>query len=92
MSLTFKELAGSPVETYQPEGMKAERRLLCAYEDRRAVGRGPAGRRTSSATSRRYPIRVGRAWWPRKCGWEPFEKRAGPTRERSADLTADLNG
>lgn len=37
MTVAFKELAGSPVETYEPEGLKVERRLLCAYEDRYAV-------------------------------------------------------
>ena len=28
MTVAFKELAGSPVETYEPEGLKVERRLL----------------------------------------------------------------
>jgi hypothetical protein len=34
MTVAFKELAGSPVETYGPDGMKAERVLLCAWDDR----------------------------------------------------------
>ena len=37
MTVAFKELAGSPVETCGPEGMKAERRLLCAWDDREQV-------------------------------------------------------
>ncbi|MGA2619836.1 MAG: hypothetical protein ABSF26_19660 [Thermoguttaceae bacterium] len=37
MSILFKELAGSPIETYSIEGMKAQRRLLAAFEDRYAV-------------------------------------------------------
>ncbi len=34
MTVAFKELAGSPVETYGPEGLHAERTLLCAWDDR----------------------------------------------------------
>jgi hypothetical protein len=34
MPIPFKELAGSPVETFSPEGMKAQRRLLVAWENR----------------------------------------------------------
>jgi hypothetical protein len=35
MSIPFKELAGSPHESYGPQGMTAERRLICAWTDRR---------------------------------------------------------
>lgn len=35
--IAFKELAGSPVETYGPEGFHAERVLLCAWDDREQV-------------------------------------------------------
>lgn len=34
MTVAFKELAGSPVENYGPEGLRAERVLLCAWDDR----------------------------------------------------------
>jgi hypothetical protein len=34
MSVPFKELAGSPVELFGPEGMKVQRRLVVAWEDR----------------------------------------------------------
>ena len=37
MTVAFKELAGSPVETYGPEGFRAERVLLCAWDDREQV-------------------------------------------------------
>jgi len=37
MATSFKEFAGSPVETCGPEGMKARRVLLCAWSDRGAV-------------------------------------------------------
>jgi len=37
MTIAFKELAGSPVETYGPEGMKAERRILVAWENRHGM-------------------------------------------------------
>ena len=34
MTIAFKELAGSPVEDYGPDGLKARRILLCAWGDR----------------------------------------------------------
>ena len=37
MTVAFKELAGSPVETYGPEGLRAQRVLLCAWDDREQV-------------------------------------------------------
>lgn len=37
MTVRFKELAGSPVEHYGPEGMTAQRRILCDWEDRLAM-------------------------------------------------------
>jgi hypothetical protein len=37
MTVAFKELAGSPKETYAPEGLRAERHILCAWEDRLAM-------------------------------------------------------
>jgi hypothetical protein len=37
MTVPFKELAGSPIETYSTAGAQAERRILCAWEDRRAM-------------------------------------------------------
>ena len=37
MSVSFKEFAGSPVETCGPEGMRARRVLLCAWDDRQDV-------------------------------------------------------
>jgi hypothetical protein len=86
----FKELAGSPVETYGPDGMQAERRLLCAYEDRQAVVAALLGNADILGG-------LGRAEYPGCPGVlamrvrvEPFEKRPdeqGPFN----DLTADLN-
>jgi hypothetical protein len=37
MSTSFKELPGSPREYFGPDGMTAERRLICAWDDRRAL-------------------------------------------------------
>ena len=82
MTILFKELAGSPVETYGPEGMKAQRQLLSAFEDRYAVvaalmGGGAAYPGQPSVIAMR--VRV-----------EPFEKRPD-NRGAFDDLTADLN-
>ncbi|MCC6125828.1 MAG: hypothetical protein IT426_12750 [Pirellulales bacterium] len=37
MSIPFKELSGSPLESFGPRGMKAQRRLICAWPDRRLL-------------------------------------------------------
>ena len=37
MSLAFKELAGSPIEEYGPDGLTATRHLLCAWDERHQV-------------------------------------------------------
>jgi len=39
MATPFKELAGSPTETYGPDVIRAQRRLLCAWGDRQALVR-----------------------------------------------------
>lgn len=75
MTVPFKELAGSPVETYGPDGMKAERRILCAWEDRLAMvgellGTGYSFGGTQSAG---YPDRQGVVAVQVKV--EPFESR-----------------
>jgi hypothetical protein len=90
MTLLFKELAGSPTETYGELGMTAQRRLLCAYEDRlKAVAvllgqGGVLGGQPAAA----YPGR------PAACAVEvrvePFEKRPDDQGQFD-DLTADLN-
>jgi hypothetical protein len=36
MTVAFKELTGSPKETFDANGMKAERYLICAWPDRNA--------------------------------------------------------
>ncbi len=37
MSVVFKELGGSPLEVFEPQAMRAQRRLLVAWEDRHAL-------------------------------------------------------
>jgi hypothetical protein len=37
MTTPFKELPGSPTESYDYNGMKAERQLICAWNDRNAL-------------------------------------------------------
>ncbi len=43
MTPPFHELAGSPVETYGPEGLTARRTLACAWADRAALVRALLG-------------------------------------------------
>lgn len=51
MTIAFRELAGSPVETYGPDGFRARRVLVCAWDDRQGLieqllgdGYDPGGR------------------------------------------------
>ncbi len=37
MSVVFKELGGSPREVFEPQAMRAQRRLLVAWEERHAL-------------------------------------------------------
>jgi hypothetical protein len=89
MAVVFKELAGSPVETYEPEGLKAERRLLCAYEDRHAVVAALLGSDQLGGPSRAfYPGYPGVV--AVRVRVEPFERKPDQ-RGQFDDLTADLN-
>jgi len=36
-AVQFKELAGSPTETYDSNGMRAQRRIMCKWTDRKAL-------------------------------------------------------
>ena len=89
MTVAFKEFAGSPVETSGPDGMTAERVLLCAWDDRRQVveqllgdgyeygGRGRA----------RYPDRPDVVAMRTRC--EPFTDDVVP--QVLSELTEGLN-
>jgi hypothetical protein len=88
MTIPFKELAGSPIESYQPEGMRAERRLLCAYEDRYRLAAALLGSNGLGAPAVYYPAHP--ALVPTRIQVEPFEKRPDD-RGTFDDLTSDLN-
>ena len=88
MSLLFKELAGSPVETFMLEGMKAQRRLLCAFEDRYTLVGTLLGGSTPDRPQVAYPGQP--AVVATRIRVEPFEKR--PDNQGTFDdLTANLN-
>ena len=89
MTILFKELAGSPTETYGSDGMKAQRRLLCAYEDRLAavavlLGQGSVfgGQSPASYPGLSTAVAV-------EVQVEPFEKRPDDQGE-FVDLTCRL--
>lgn len=90
MGVSFKELAGSPLETYGPEGMKAERRILVAWEDRHAIVAellgdgyefGGAGRAAYPERAAVVAMRVKLEPWPKS----PEDQGA------FTDITSDLN-
>ena len=73
MSVPFRELAGSPQETFSPEGLRAQRRIVTAWADRHAMvaellgeGVGPVGWRPASYPGRPFvaAARVGIEPWP----------------------------
>ncbi len=90
MTVLFKELAGSPTETYGPEGMAAQRRLLCAYEDRLSVVAALLGTANASdgPWQAQYPGHPG--VMATRVRVEPFEKKPDD-QGAFLDLTADLN-
>lgn len=73
MTVSFNELAGSPRETYGPEGMRAERRFLCAWEDRDALVRELLGDgyEFGGSTAAGYPGKSGVV--AVRVGVEPFD-------------------
>ena len=82
MTMLFKELAGSPTETYAWDGMTVQRRLLCAYEDRlKAVG-VLLGRGDTFGGQPPAPVRPVRARWPLRC--PSSRSRRGPTTRASS--------
>jgi len=80
MTISFKELAGSPVETYSSNGIVAERKILCAWDDRQAMVAELLGQtRAGLANSGSY---LGRAAYPQQTAIlvksvkvEPFQGR-----------------
>ena len=90
MSVPFKELAGSPQESYGPDGMKAQRRLLCAWEDRQALVRKLLGDGYDFG-ARRAGLPAGRAVVAMRVAVAPFESRPDH-QPRFDDVTRHVNG
>jgi hypothetical protein len=91
MNVAFKELAGSPVENYGLRGIKSERRVLCAWEDRQALTTQLLGSGYSfgSATPQApYPGSDNVVAMQVKI--EPFEARPDDAGQFT-DITAQLN-
>lgn len=90
MAVRFKELAGSPVENFGPEGMTAERRILCAWEDRLAmVGELlGAGYSFGASATAVYPGRPSMV--AVKVKVEPFEARPD-SQGAFSQITSQLN-
>jgi len=89
MALAFKELAGSPVETYGPEGLQATRTLLCAWSDREAVVEQLLGDgyEYGGRSRARYPDKPDIVAMRVRC--EPFADDVTP--QVLSELTAGLN-
>lgn len=89
MAVAFKELAGSPTETYGPEGFRAERVLLCAWDDRHQVAEQLLGDGYEYGGSSRapYPDKPDVVAIRARC--EPFTDDVVP--QVLAELTQGLN-
>ncbi len=89
MSMSFRELAGSPVEEYGPQGFRARREFLVAWEDRAAFAAAALGAASGygGGLAASYPGRS--AVRAVSLKFEPFEPR--PDEKPLASLTADMN-
>ena len=89
MSAAFKELAGSPVEMYGPEGLQAQRMLLCAWDDREQVVQRLLGDGYEYGGSSRapYPGKPDIVAMRARC--EPFTDDVAP--QVLSELTEGLN-
>lgn len=90
MSVSFKELAGSPQESYGPDGLKAQRRLLCAWEDRQALVGELLGNMYDFGGRRRAGFPQCDAVVAMRVAIAPFESRPDHQPQFS-DVTRQLN-
>jgi hypothetical protein len=88
--MLFKELSGSPVETYESGSVTAQRRLLCAYEDRHAVVVALLGDGYQFGGQSPAPYPGQNNVVAMRVRIEPFESWPDD-QGRFTDLTADMN-
>jgi len=90
MSVPFKELGGSPVETYAAEGFRAERQFLIAWEDRDAFAVELLGTAVphGASTWLEYPGKS--SVFAVSLRYEPFDPD-NPDPQALTDLTQGLN-
>jgi hypothetical protein len=91
MSVAFKELGGSPVEQYGPDGFRARREFLIAWEHRDAFAAALLGTAAShgGAPQVRYPGKS--SVFAVRLRYEPFDPD-NPDPKALASLTDGLNG
>lgn len=90
MSVSFKELGGSPIERYGLNGFTARREFLIAWEDRDAFAAEVLGKATSFGGSSWafYPGKP--SVFAVKLRFEPFDPKS-PDVQSLTDLTVHLN-
>lgn len=90
MSVPFKELGGSPIEEYGPDGFRARREFLIAWEDRDAFAAELLGTAApyGAATFAHYPGKA--SVFAMSLRYEPFDPQS-PDQQTLADLTQGLN-
>lgn len=90
MSVSFKELGGSPTEQYTLEGFNAQRQFLIAWEDRDAFAAEVMGRASEHGGQAwvNYPDKT--SVFAVKLRYEPFDPD-NPDSKTIAQLTEGLN-
>jgi len=90
MSVSFKELGGSPAEQYGLDGFSARREFLIAWEDRNAFAAEVMGRASEhgGSVSVHYPGKT--SVFAVKLRYEPFDAD-NPDSKTIAELTEGLN-
>ena len=90
MSVSFKELGGSPIEKYNLEGFSARRQFLIAWEDRDAFAAEVMGRASQHGASTwvHYPGKT--SVFAVRLRYEPFDPD-NPDSKSLAELTDGLN-
>ena len=77
-TVSFYELAGSPVEAFTSEGFEAKRRFLVRWEEREAFARDVMGHSSTFnyQSSTYYPNRT--SVFPVKITFRPADEKEGP--------------
>ncbi len=91
MSVAFKELAGSPTETIGPDGLKAERNVLCLWTDRFLLAQELLGDGYAFGTQGKAPYPLANAVVAMRVAMKPFDDVPSEQDECFDDIGEQIN-